>query len=173
MRTCFLIIISLFCLQANAQNDSIPHFKNQGEQEDFWAKEKFRKEYKKENYKRYSTRIIALNESTYQYGSLFFTISEPADPIKQLFIAGILYPSLISSPFRSDTLSIGNFNELQFPELSPTVKRFSCWVSIQGFANPIVYMFELTNEQATKQTDLKSFIMGASLTFFKQGNIII
>jgi len=169
MKTYFLIAISLICIKANAQKDSIPVFKNQGEQEDFWAKEIFRKEYKKENYKRFSGQIITVNANTCQYGYLYFSIPEQADSIKPLFTSGILYPSL----FGANASGIGNIKELPFPELPPAIKRFSCWVNRQGFANPVVYVFELTNEQATKQTDLKSFIMGASLTFIKQGTIII
>lgn len=169
MKTYFLIAISLICIKANAQQDSIPVFKNQGEQDDYWAKEIFRKEYKKEEHSRYGKQIIAVNANTYQYGYQYFSIPELADSIKPLFTSGILYSSL----FGANASGIGNIEELPFPELPPAIKRFSCWVNSQGFANPVVYVFELTNEQATKQTDLKSFIMGASLTFIKQGTIII
>jgi hypothetical protein len=36
-----------------------------------------------------------------------------------------------------------------------------------------VYLFELTNEGANKQTNMEGFIKGAELTFFKQGWIVI
>jgi hypothetical protein len=82
---------------------------------------------------------------------------------------------IFKNPFQTDTLYIypGSIEELKFLEISPRVKRFRFWLRLNGIANPFVYLFELTNENATKQTDIENFIKGASLTFFKQGWIVI
>ena len=86
----------------------------------------------------------------------------------------------------SDTLKIVNHSvrlkirgleELTFLSDAPTVKRFELWVFIgvnnQFIMNPEVYYFELTNETANKETDLKSFIENAKLTFIHYGGVVI
>jgi len=81
--------------------------------------------------------------------------------------------SVFKNPFKTDTIYISNIEEIKISELSPKVKRFKLWLQWRGIANPFVYLFELTNEDATKQTDMENFIKGAELTFFKQGWIVI
>ena len=39
--------------------------------------------------------------------------------------------------------------------------------------NPTVYVFELTNTQATRQTTLSVFIQGVALSFIREGWIMI
>jgi hypothetical protein len=190
MKIIFSIGLLVFCIGVNGQEATPPNFKNQGEQEDYWASERFKREYKKESYERYSGPIKELDTTKYQFGPQVLIVTGSSRAVRQLFMLGILYPSLIAPPsdksdsltdgqttflnvFRADTLRIGSIKELKFSQSSPTVKRFSCWVGWPKIANPFTYLFELTNEQATQETDLETFIKGASLTFFKQGSIII
>jgi hypothetical protein len=67
--------------------------------------------------------------------------------------------------------------ELTFLSDDPTIKRFKLWlfteINNQFFMNPEVYYFELTNETADKETDLKSFIENAKLTFIHYGGVVI
>lgn len=95
MKIYFLIGILSLCLSVNGQKDSILNFKNQGEQENYWVKEKFRIEYKKEIYERYGGHIKELDAITYKYDSQIFKVLESSNAIRQLFTFGILYPSLI------------------------------------------------------------------------------
>jgi len=91
----------------------------------------------------------------------------------------------------SDTLNIENpnvericiiekiccFEELTFLSDSPKVKRFQFWLFSKFgdvyMMNPNVYFFELTNEAANEETDLKSFIENAKLTFIRYAWTII
>jgi len=186
-----LLLIGILCsyLNSHGQKDSTTDFKNAGEQEKYWTSEKFRTEYKKESYNRYFGPITVLNKTTYKYNTQIFIVTEPSKAIRQMFTLGILYPSLIAlagsgdsltdgqskfkNPFQSDTIGISNIEELTYLQISPQVKRFNCWVRLSGLANPLVYLFELTNEHATQQTSIEDFIKGASLTFFRQGWVII
>ena len=72
-----------------------------------------------------------------------------------------------------DTATISVIEELNFLTKSPKIKRFKMWVKRHRLLNPIVYYIELTNDKATKDTDLGTFIMGSSLTFVREGRIII
>lgn len=72
-----------------------------------------------------------------------------------------------------DSLTIYSFEELKFLEKSPKTKRFRFWLFNKGLLNPIVYFMELTNDNATSETTMSSFIDGAKLTFFEEGWVII
>jgi hypothetical protein len=80
---------------------------------------------------------------------------------------------LFYNMIRTDSLIVADLEELKFLETKPTQKRFRFWMVRKGFANPTVYFFELTNEKATKDTGMASFINGSTLTFFDEGWIII
>ena len=74
---------------------------------------------------------------------------------------------------RSDSLTISDFKESRNYSNSPTKRKFDFLLFYKGFANPTEFSIELTNESATKKTDLKTFIDGASLTYIKRGSIQI
>jgi len=117
--------------------------------------------------------------------------------LKSIFTLGIFYPQIITGDSvykkksedelskmtitqkvfynmtKNDTLFIGELEELKFLSKDPTIKRFRFWEYRKGFANPVVYFFELTNSSADKTTSLELFIKGASLSFVKKGGIII
>ncbi|NIG55542.1 hypothetical protein [Chitinophaga sp. Cy-1792] len=186
-----VILIGILCCSFNGycQKDSIPKFETSGEQEDYWAKKTFQAG-EKMKYEKYNGVVKKVNATTYKYGSQVINVSG-TEAIKQLFSLGFIYPSLIASPsdhiasspnkehslndtFRADTFYVGNFEELKFLEESPKMKRFTCWVQWKGgLANPLVFLFELESESADKTGNWKDFIKGASLTFFKQGWVII
>ena len=68
---------------------------------------------------------------------------------------------------------MSNVEELTDLNPSWTIKRFSFMLIRKGFANPLMYYFELTNKAATKTTPTKTFIEGSRLTFLKQGWVMI
>jgi hypothetical protein len=93
---------------------------------------------------------------------------------KNIFSSGIFYPSVITGQSLSDyCLIISNFEELDFLSKTPTQKKFRFWLQGIGIVNPTVCFIELTNQDATENTDIETFIKGASLTFYKEGWIII
>ncbi|WP_298895110.1 hypothetical protein [uncultured Psychroserpens sp.] len=174
-----------------------PPFKNQGEQENYWAQELFKKEYKKLSYELYQNEIKEKVGTEFIYGNKSFNIYGVNETLKLIFKKGILYPQLISgfttekrksekeldslSPTeryfyemnRGDNLTITNLEELNFLSDSPKIKRFRFWLGRPKSANPQVYIFELSNETADKNTELKDFIKNCKLTFLKEGWLII
>ncbi|TXK48705.1 hypothetical protein FVR03_07530 [Pontibacter qinzhouensis] len=200
----FLLILSVGCNSLN-QKETVTTGKNkfrlpsqnQGEREDYWAQEFFKKEYKKQSHKIYTAEVIKIGENTLAYDDKTFDIYGVNDTLKLIFESGIIYPQLISGyskeprksqqelnllsvseryfyeVSRGDNATITNLEELLFLSSTPKVKRFRFWLSLPKSANPNVYLFELTNNNATKQTDLITFIQNAKLTFLKEGWLII
>jgi hypothetical protein len=177
-------------------------FKNQSEQENYWAEELFKKYYKVEHYKKYNDQII-LSDNNYLYKNAVITVGQDTE-LRAILNKRIFYPDIMAKAFKyrpkikitinkdsliarrkKDTLKFGYitpkidslritaFEEIKFLEKSPTQRRFRLWLFRKGFANPTVYFMELTNKNATAETDLLSFIDGAKLTFFQEGWIII
>jgi len=117
--------------------------------------------------------------------------------LKSIFSKGIFYPAIITEQIKSkinnngqpdtlisgnkaiynltrtDSLTISNFEELTSLSKSSTKKRFRFWLCCKGLVNRTVCFIELTNQSATDKTDMKTFISGAMLTFYKEGWIIV
>ena len=199
MKQCFLIIIilTLVCFSVEAQtgdtkNQSKTEFKNQGEQEDYWAEHLFETKYSKKHFDKFKGDIV-LDGDGLIFGDKIFVIINTAKELKAIFSQGIFYPNIITGDTKSviksqteldtlsaeqkvfynmtrtDSLTISDFEELKFLSKSPKYKRFKFWLWQKGFSNPIACFIELTNESATEKTDLTDFIFGASLTFFYKG----
>lgn len=180
MRTIFTIISTLaflglqaqFNKEISASSDTTKVFKNQGEQENDWTKQFFEKNYSKQNFPKYDSTIVTKGD-TVRYSDKYFLVWTAAE-FKPIFYSGIFYPTIITGPSKRDyRLTISNFEELKFLNYSPTVKRFSFWLNRNTLLNPTVCFIELTNQNATDKTDIENFIRGASLTFYKEGWIII
>lgn len=198
--TILFLIFAIVCqsqVSSKKTDELKPPFKNQGEQEKYWAQELFKKEYKKTTYKVYSGKIVKTDTSKFTYDNKFFKVGYANKSLELIFTKGILYPQLISGytteprksekeldslskteryfyeMSRGDQLYISNLKELPFLSNSPKVKRFRFWLSRPKSANPQVFLFELTNEKATNDTDLKTFLEHAKLTFLKAGWIVI
>ena len=87
-----------------------------------------------------------------------------------LFQQGVLYPAVDSSYYFR---RLSHVRELANATHSPQRRRFTMLVWNRFTLNPTVYVFELTNAQATRQTTLSSFVLGAALSFIRQGWIMI
>jgi hypothetical protein len=198
MKSLFSIVFFAFAFVCQSQNTTQKKtFKNQGEQEKYWATEFFKKNYQKTSFKAYTKNIEKKDSITFVYGDQTLKVFLVDQTLESLFSKGIFYPQLINGfelppkktatelaklsenervfyeAFRGDLLSISNIKELPNASDSTKVKRFQCWVSRPKMANPQVYLFELTNEKATQKTTLKMFIENATLTFFKAGWVVI
>lgn len=180
MRTVSLIILTFnfFALQAQVtdkkplSSDSVKVFKNQGEQEDFFAGQFFKNNYSKQKFDRYGEDIIISGDSV-KYLDKYFLVQTP-DKFKLIFSTGIFYPTIIAGLSKRDyRFTIFNFEELTFLNYSVTRKRFRFWLYRNTLLNPTVCFIELTNQNATDKTDIETFIKGASLTFYSEGWIII
>lgn len=179
MKRIFFVILFIILIPSvsTAQKDTFivkTKFINQGEQEDYWAEKFFYENYKKEIYKKYSGQILENNKSTFGFDSTVVILLNDHEKLSLLFKIGLLFPSLFTGSTNiQDTIKIDALEELKFLKLPPTKKRFRLWFYGKWQGNPNVYLFELTNEHATTQTNSDSFLIGAKLTFFKRGWLII
>ena len=156
-----------------AKFENTPSFRNQGEQEDYWAKQFFEKKYKKSKHSKFIGEV-RINNSEIQFGETeCVKYFDPKPEYKLIFEKGLLYPAILGT----DTMDICCLEELTFLSDNPEIKRFRFWmwkkIGNVSFANPSVYLFELTNETAKKETDLGTFIENAKLTFIKYGWIVL
>ena len=103
-----------------------------------------------------------------------------------IFKQGLLFPALIeAASTRSDgkfemssiphigSMSLSSFRELRLNDTTPTVKTFSFLLWRPGFANPSLYIFQLTNEFSNSKTDNEEFIKNARLSAFEFCSILI
>lgn len=195
-----LLFIFICASQTKAQKKDTfivrTEFANQGEQEDYWAEKFFYESYIKETYKRFTGNIAVIDENNILFGNKILQ-GDFSPELKEIFIRGIFYPQVITGDAvaakkteeeinkmteqeklfytmaQNDTLSIGNFEELEFLSKKSTTKRFRFWEYRKWSANPQVYFIELTNMAANKSTDMASFIKGATLTFVKYGWVVM
>lgn len=197
-----LIFVGTFLLldvfaQENRAGNQGQDFKNQGDQEQYWGLRIFETEYKSETYEKYKGKISVAGNTVKYDSTVLFAYSEiPA--CHALFKSGILYPGVFNGDksgeisksqntpdpsglnknplyffIRLDSMGVSILDELLSSSNSPTIKRFKLYLSRQGFMNPSMYVFELTNTQATDTTNLIDFINGARLTFLKFVSVLI
>ena len=189
----FLLLLSISTVGAQEIK-----FENQGQQEDYWAKELFRKEYVKQSFAKFDGKISVVDKNTVMFDNKTLIIWAFQPDLLEIFTEGIFYPQILigdeeNSPIktpeelaklsdqerlsykmlRNDSLKISDFEEVKLLSKSPKVKRFRFWNFTSGFANPTVYFIELTNDNANETTDFKTFIKNAKLTFVKSGWLII
>ena len=166
------LVFSMGCrsqIKVHIRSELEPPFSNQGEQEDYWAQELFKQDYKTEFYPKFDG-IINSNENKIIFGKIQYIEFLDLNSEHQLiFEKGLFYPDILGGV----NLKIGNLEEMTFLSDNPKVRRFSFWLYRPNIANPLVYFFELTNNKANEKTDWKSFVEGARLTFVKNGWAII
>jgi len=193
MRGLILMIALLTCMATKGQDNK--EFKDQGEQEEYWGKKFFEEKYQREDYRKYQGDIKYDGKQAFRYGENVLQVFDINPALLEIFSEGLLYngvfigennapaiviPDSVSVMERAwynftrhDSLIITNIGRVSSTGASRKVKRFRCWLSLPGRANPIVYFFELTNERATVLTGTRKFIKGARLTFLKEGWIIL
>lgn len=184
------IIIILSCVSVYAQEENLSQTKYH------FAKKVFENEYSETVFEKFSGNIIVENENTLKFDEKTLTLNINGE-YKEIFTSGLFYPNLINGNHiveiktkdelekmtvaekvfynmtRTDSLNIGNFQELVLLNPNYKTKRFRIWIFRPGRANPQEWYFELKNEKATKKTKLLDFIKNAKLTFCKSGTIII
>jgi len=168
-------------------------FDTAGDAEDCWAEEVFRKEYSSEHHQSFSGHIEHHGNAYVFAGKVL--VAEDNNYLKAAAENGLLYPQLLvgdsvvrknwkawkSQPQRKQTFEdIARPDTLSFFALkevtavsTPKRRRFSCWMMQPRMPNAMYIYLEFTNEQATKDMDIKSFMAGAKLTFLRRGSLII
>lgn len=185
MKNSLFYFLLLFVVIANAQKNE---FKNQGEQENALAEQFFEKKYVKQSFEKFQGKITVTDKTNITFNNKTLQFWDIKPELLQVFTEGIFYPQILLGKEenniiksesellsereaalynfkRNDKLRISNFEELVSLSKSPKVKRFRFLNYSFAPMNPQVYFIELTNENATENTDLNSFIKGAKLTF--------
>jgi hypothetical protein len=152
------------------------------------------------SYSRYDGIIVERNENTFQFGENILFVTNTASNLKGIVKCGLLYPGLFgstnSSPndnstksensysrdscivvkgkvsllFGTDSLSISDLKEVN---KTLKTRQFEFLLFRKGVMNPTSLFIELTNENATEETNVETFIKGARLTRFKVGKLMI
>lgn len=147
-----------------------PPFKNQGEQENYWAQEHFKQKYLRQKHSRFTGNITVQNDSIMNFNfSILRIVTNKNNYYINIFKNGLIYPQLLN---RKD-LGISSVEELDFLSDNPKVKRFRFWAWQNNSRNPQVYLFELTNTKTDNHTSFGDFCKGATLTYLKDGWIVI
>ena len=161
------------------QSDTIPKgqaptFATEGERQASEAQQVFRDHYSSGYYPPFEGSITWIAPGIYRLDSFTMRIDSLPPGCTGLLSRGLLFPGRMAPLFGStDTVSIRNLYELKGASPSPQIRRFTCWIYNSQFANPVWYVFELTNEQGAADTEMAAFIQNARLTFLYQVSIII
>jgi hypothetical protein len=140
----------------------------------------FRENYKSIPHEKFDGHVIKIVGSktravTFMFGSDSLDVAVDNDTLLSIFQQGIFYPAIFpgNRPHGS-SIHMYLIEELHLWRQSATRKRFYCWKFDRYIINPTVFFFELTNEDASSETDLESFIKGSTLTsFINPGWVII
>lgn len=162
-----------------------------------FAKNIFEKEYSKSNFEKFKGKIEPVNKNTIKFDEKTLIIPNLKEEFKFIFTNGIFHPNIIFGNHitklktkeeldkmnsnekmfynmsRTDSLTIGNFEELSLLNPNHKNKRFLVWIYTKGMMNPTEYYIELQNKKARRKTKLYDFIKNSKLTFCKKGTIII
>ncbi len=162
-----------------------------------FAKEVFKKEYKKQKLERFSGQVGQINQNTFRYGDKVLSVDTEDSRLLAIFSDGIFHPDIIDkSPAtkpltkvqldtlteseqvfynlaRNDSTTIGNLEELEKLNPDSKTKRFVFWLYRKGMMNPTECYFELYNDKGTKDMTVGEFIKNSKLTFYHRGTIII
>jgi hypothetical protein len=189
LKKTFLILLQLFLFQVFGQNSDGVKYQ--------FAKEVFKKEYKKTTFESFKGEIERLNENELKFKDKVLKIYSNDTSLIKIFSKGIFNPEIIFGKestkiltkneldslstnkkifynlTRNDSLTIGNLEGLE--KLNPNfkTKRFMFWLFRIGIANPQECYFELQNEKGNKDMKMEEFIENAKVTFFYQGTIIL
>jgi len=190
MKILFLLILFLSSLEVYSQNESLNNSKYQ------FAKDVFKTKYKKEHFEKFPGKI-EVSSSSIQYDEKTFVFDNIPGEFMEIFTSGIFYPNILTgnhiaqvkpqeevatmtvkekifyNMMRTDSLRIGNINELTLINPNPKIKRFAFWLFTKGRANATECYFELENSKANDKTPISEFIKNSKLTFFYRGTLII
>jgi hypothetical protein len=184
-----LLIIVMF--------DSHLFAQTQGQEEEKWAKDIFKKRAQIQNYPKFSGKIIKLDNNSFKFDEKTLIVDNPSEGLKALLQNGIFYPNIIVgnsvaiiktkqeldsltdtqrvfyNMTRTDSITISDFEELRSLSKPPKQKRFKFYLYSIGMMNPTVFYIELTNEKATRNCSLIEFMNGSRVTYIEKGSLLL
>jgi hypothetical protein len=126
---------------------------------------------------------------SYRFKDRIVLTYEYSQELEYILLNGLLYPQLITGDstikfdpekensfsriLRNDTLTFGNFKQVDLETKDFKVKRFSFYVSNKGIMNPSLYTLEISNENGEEGTTLSAFYKGAKITFWKFVSVLL
>lgn len=131
------------------------------------------------------TGLTSVSKDTMKFDSSCIIVSGTNSDLLKIFELGLVFPDLIYGAstmgdkyeFRktlsTDTLTISSVSELHFPNQRPDTKCFRFLLWHKMMANPSLYIFELTSDNANSTTTIKTFIKNAKVTAFGFCSILI
>lgn len=131
------------------------------------------------------TGLISVSKDTIRFDSSAIIVSDTNADLLKVFELGIVFPDLIygastmgdkyefRKTFNTDLLTISGLSELHFPNQKPNIRCFKFLLWYKMMANPSLYVFELTNDEATSSTPMKTFVEKAKVTAFGFCTILI
>lgn len=191
----FILLFICFLPTHLFAQQNVERFSTQAEQETTRIKQIFVYDHTKRTYSRYEGNIVQVNKNAFVFGKQIIVVYSLDSSVVPVFKNGILNPAYVwsgisrvitvkpenadvissdSSPVNSiDTLFISNLEEIHYIEKNSKSKRFSFYLFDNKSASPVLYVMELTNNNAYKDQPLSDFIKGAHLTFINQVTILI
>lgn len=104
------------------------------------------------------------NDTIIKLDSLEIAFSSKDSNYLELF-KNRLIPSDVLYTDTLKKVSVCCFEQFEYVKTKKVARRFKLWKYDRRYVNPTAFYFELTNEKADRETDLKTFIKGAKLTF--------
>jgi hypothetical protein len=162
-----------------------------------FAKDVFRREYKKTNYETFRGQVEVINKNIFRYGDKVLTVYTEHTKLIPIFSQGIFHADIVGgrhttkslTKFQLDTMStdakvfynisrndsstIGNVEQLEKLNPNPKTRRFVFWLYNKGMANPTECYFEIYNDKGTKEMTIDEFIKNSKLTFYYRGTLIL
>jgi hypothetical protein len=154
--------------------------------------------YLPQGFERYKGSITIIDDHTINYDGLILFLYDCDPVLRKIFETGIFYPGILRAYHSGqiiikqeapdslnqtgklfwqllslDSLQIDIIEQTKVFGDKPITRKFQLLVWRRGVMNPTEYNLELTNEVATKETDLLSFITGSRMTYFKKLGIWI
>lgn len=151
----------------------------------------FKNEYKKKNYKRFNGKII-VKDNLVQFDNKTVYYDKSDKTTLSILKEGLIYPQLLTdfqmqkfldettdrtqkrflklqkdprAAFDVNNVKLSNTTELDFLKMNSNVKRFKLSLRDSRLNTTTVYIFELMNDKAAKQTSQEEFIKGSKLTY--------
>lgn len=156
--------------------------------------ERFKNDYKKKNYKKFEGKIL-VKDNLVQFDNKVINYDTSDTTTKLLLEAGLIYPQLLTdyqmekfldettdktqkrflklqkdprASFDVNNMKINDSDELVSLSTDPKIKRFKLVCNDSKIPGTPIYIIELTNKGATKDTSTEEFIKNSKLTFLQQ-----
>ncbi|MGD1318322.1 hypothetical protein [Chryseobacterium sp. 2R14A] len=153
--------------------------------------EHFKNDYKKKNYKKFEGKIIA-KDNLVQFDDKTVYYDKSDKITSTILKEGLIYPQLLTdfqmqkfldettdktqkrflklqkdpkASFDVNNIKLSNVSELTFFNSDFRVKRFKISLKDMRLNSTKMYLFELMNNKATKDTSQEEFIKGSKLTY--------